>query len=176
MKKYPLLIALLLALGVTAAGCSTADEEKGGSEDQAANETSEEKAQTEEQPEEKTEEAPAEEEQAEQPSGNGENVESGSLEEGVENVRASVEDLGAAVTTSPERIKEQGKTVEEEWDSIEKQVEEKYPDEYSKIEESLYPLIDEAKKESPDNEKITKLVDETTTKLEEFKKKVGGAE
>ncbi|WP_066174532.1 hypothetical protein [Bacillus marinisedimentorum] len=173
MKKYPLLIALLLALGVAVAGCNTAEEEKGGTEDQAANETAEEK---EAETEEKTEEEPAEEKQAEQPSGNGENVESGNLEDGVQNVRASVEELGAAVTTSPERIKEQGETVEKEWDAIEKQVEEKYPDEYAKIEEGLYPLIDETKKDSPDSKKITTLVEETSKKLKEFQEKVGGAE
>jgi iron uptake system EfeUOB component EfeO/EfeM len=62
--------------------------------------------------------------------------------------------------------------IEEKWDKIEKQVEEKYPEDYEDIEKSLYPLIAEAKKDTPDSEKLKTLTEETKNKLNQFHEKI----
>jgi iron uptake system EfeUOB component EfeO/EfeM len=97
------------------------------------------------------------------------------LSKGVEETTSSVEELTMTLTNAPDdakKINEQGTMIEEKWDKIEKQVEEKYPDDYEDIEKSLYPLIAEAKKESPDSEKLKTLSEETKNKLNQFHEKI----
>ncbi|OMP68387.1 hypothetical protein [Domibacillus epiphyticus] len=91
----------------------------------------------------------------------------------LDNVTGTLTELKANIE-DPENIEQihaTGKSLEEHWDTIEGQVEEQYPDDYTTIEESLYPLINETKKEQPDAEKISSLIDETNAKLTEFLKK-----
>lgn len=92
------------------------------------------------------------------------------MPEKLDNVVGTLKELKANVETpdSAEEIQETAKVLEEHWDLVEKEVEEQYPDDYENIEESLYPLIAEAKKEEPDVEKMKTLIDETNGKLTEF--------
>lgn len=46
-----------------------------------------------------------------------------------------------------------------------KSLEEQYPEDYAAIEESLYPLIAEAKKDSPDAAKLAPLIQKSNEKL-----------
>jgi hypothetical protein len=65
-----------------------------------------------------------------------------------------------------------GQHMQEDWDVIEKKVEKKYPADYKNIEESLYPLISELKKDDLDLANIRKLSDQTKDKLDLFKLKL----
>ncbi|WP_226037787.1 hypothetical protein [Aquibacillus saliphilus] len=65
-----------------------------------------------------------------------------------------------------------GKELEEKWDTIEDTVEKKYPDDYAKIEKSLYPLIAIAKKDKLDMDKLKQYMKETDDKLAKFKAKL----
>ncbi|MFZ3579127.1 hypothetical protein [Virgibacillus sp. DJP39] len=60
----------------------------------------------------------------------------------------------------------------EDWDTIEKQVEKKYPEDYVYIEKSLYPLLAEAQKEDPNFVEIQQLLQDTTKKINAFKNKL----
>ncbi|WP_052947704.1 hypothetical protein [Aneurinibacillus tyrosinisolvens] len=68
----------------------------------------------------------------------------------------------------PSVVNEIGKKMAEKWDLVEKEVEKRYPDDYKKIEESLYPLIAEAGKQQLDVSKIKALNIEARQKLEKF--------
>ncbi|OAT82591.1 hypothetical protein A6P54_08585 [Bacillus sp. MKU004] len=97
------------------------------------------------------------------------------LTAGVEDTKGSLEELSMTLTNTPEEAKklnEQGSKVEEKWDQIEKQVEDNYPDDYENIEKSLYPLIEEAKKDTPDAENLKNLTEDTMNKMNEFLEKV----
>ncbi|QTC42657.1 hypothetical protein I7V34_05235 [Bacillus sp. V3] len=97
------------------------------------------------------------------------------LTAGVEDTKGSLEELSMTLTNTPEEAKklnEQGSKVEEKWDQIEKQVEDNYPDDYENIEKSLYPLIEEAKKDTPDAENLENLTEDTMNKMNEFLEKV----
>ncbi|QSS99373.1 hypothetical protein IMZ31_14990 [Pontibacillus sp. ALD_SL1] len=93
-----------------------------------------------------------------------------SVQDGIDKVLAEIEMLQKAMQGNGDLIKvnEAGKKIDEAWDLIEEQVEEKNPEYYKNIEESLYPLIGEAQKPSPDMKKIEKLISETTQKLKDY--------
>ncbi|WP_099156621.1 hypothetical protein [Virgibacillus ndiopensis] len=98
------------------------------------------------------------------------------LTSGLDKVLVSLEKLKTTVENSPsetKKIQSTGKMVAENWDQIEKQVEETNPEEYNNIESSLYPLFDEIKKDSPDVVKLKQLIDESIPKVEKFKKSLG---
>lgn len=100
------------------------------------------------------------------------------LSSGSEEVIISLLELKANIETeseNTEQIQTTGKDLEESWDSIEKQVEEQHPVEYKNIEESLYPLIAEIKKDQSDVEKIKQLTNDTTEKMRAFKEKIASA-
>ncbi|WP_408006391.1 hypothetical protein ACJROX_16995 [Pseudalkalibacillus sp. A8] len=89
----------------------------------------------------------------------------------IENFRGTVESMETTLDQSSddvETLNENGKTIEEEWDMIEKKVEEQYPEHYEKVEESLYPLINEAQKEQPDVEKVDELTQATIDSLKDL--------
>lgn len=95
--------------------------------------------------------------------------------EGVNTVLATIEVLKDAVEQSPDDSKEiikLGKKLDEDWDLIEKKVEDVYPMDYTDIEESLYPLIDETQSEQPNNDVLKKLIAEVNDKLFKFKEKI----
>ncbi|WP_338752757.1 hypothetical protein [Bacillus sp. FJAT-52991] len=97
------------------------------------------------------------------------------LTSGIDKVQTSLNDLGTVVDQSPngtEKIQAIGEHLEENWDTIEKQVEEVYPTDYRNIEESLYPLINEAKKDQPNRQKMKPLITDTKKKITEFKEKL----
>ncbi|XXM71067.1 hypothetical protein ACQ0QQ_15305 [Lysinibacillus sphaericus] len=97
------------------------------------------------------------------------------LTAGVEDTASSLEELSMTLTDTPDdakKLNEHGSKVEEKWDQIEKQVEENYPDDYENIEKSLYPLIEEAKKDTPDAENLKNLTEDTMDKMNEFHEKV----
>lgn len=102
------------------------------------------------------------------------NILSEDLTNELDQVLSSLEELKNVPADNTEKIQKAGKELEENWDRIEKQIEENYPKDYTNIENSLYPLIDEAKKDMPNKEKISKLVDDTTQKIKTFKQKIGG--
>ncbi|OZI10182.1 hypothetical protein CEW92_18425 [Bacillaceae bacterium SAS-127] len=96
------------------------------------------------------------------------------LTNGIDKVQTSLEDLSTTLENSSDRtnkIQEAGEQLEENWDTIEKQVEEAFPEDYNHIEESLYPLIHEAKKAQPDVQKIKTLLADTKKKIKAFKEK-----
>ncbi|WP_138417545.1 hypothetical protein [Aquibacillus sediminis] len=97
------------------------------------------------------------------------------LEKGIEVVIYKVGKLQGKVNVSPDdigQINEITESIEENWDMIEEQVEEKYPDDYTYIEESLYPLIAVGKQEKPDMEELEKYIKESEQKLTEFQEKI----
>lgn len=85
----------------------------------------------------------------------------------VQNVQNVLTELANHVNSSegPEKIQEAGGHVENHWNLVKAEVEEQYPEDYAAITESITPLIDETKKNSPDTEKLTSLLDETNEKL-----------
>ncbi len=104
-----------------------------------------------------------------------ENKEEVTLTEGVDIVVAAIEEMKGAVKLDPKntgKLNQLGKKLDEKWDLIEERVEEKYPKDYKNIEDSLYPLIAEAKKKSPSANTLNKLIPETTDKLIQFKEKI----
>lgn len=72
----------------------------------------------------------------------------------------------------PERIQEMGKEMSSVWDSIEKQVEDEYPDWYERIEKNLYPLIGESGNPEKDLEKVKRLSEATKEDLQLFLEEV----
>ncbi|WP_064093443.1 hypothetical protein [Rossellomorea aquimaris] len=98
-----------------------------------------------------------------------------SLKEGIESSKSSIEELKSILkneSSDTKKINDQGTVVEEQWDKIEDMVEEKYPEEYVSIEESLYPLIAEAKKAEPGIEQLKSLVEDTMKKMTTFQEKL----
>ncbi|MGG3451149.1 hypothetical protein [Domibacillus aminovorans] len=91
----------------------------------------------------------------------------------LDNVVGTLKELKASIEDPDNvgEIQQAGKVLEEHWDLVEKEIEEQYPDDYENIEESLYPLIAEAKKDEPDVEKMKTLIDDTNGKLTEFLEK-----
>ncbi|MGI8315886.1 hypothetical protein [Halobacillus mangrovi] len=164
MKKY-YLFSIILALGLILGAC-------GSSESQDNSDSTE---QTSEQDSEATSgNADSSEGSSEENTSSNEGQDT-ELASGIDTVIASVEDLDSSLEDSADvnALNEKGKTLEEDWDSIEKKVEEQFPDQYEKIEKSLYPLIDEAKKDEPDMEKMKELVQPTLDSLNELKQNVG---
>jgi iron uptake system EfeUOB component EfeO/EfeM len=97
------------------------------------------------------------------------------LKSGVKDTLKAVEDLNMTLTdasSDAKKVNEQGMIVEEKWDEIEKMVEKQYPEDYKNIEESLYPLIAEAKKDEPDSETLKGLIQETKDKMIKFQEKL----
>ncbi|KGX89938.1 hypothetical protein [Pontibacillus marinus] len=104
-----------------------------------------------------------------------ENNEEVTLTEGVDIVAATIEEMKGAIKLDPkntEKLNQLGKKLDENWDLIEERVEETYPKDYKNIEDSLYPLIAESKKKSPNVSTLNKLIPETTDKLIQFKEKI----
>lgn len=94
---------------------------------------------------------------------------------GLDIVLLTINKLKGIVNNTPNDVKqinETGKTLEKNWDQIEKAVEKRNPELYEYIEKSLYPLIDEAKKATPNIDKIKPLIEDTTKKLQEYKEKI----
>ncbi|OKL35689.1 hypothetical protein [Domibacillus mangrovi] len=91
----------------------------------------------------------------------------------LDNVIGTLKQLkaNAEAPDSAGEIQETGKVLEEHWDLVEKEIEEQYPDDYKKIEDSLYPLITEAKKDKPDIEKMKTFIDEANGKITDLLKK-----
>ncbi len=69
-------------------------------------------------------------------------------------------------------INKLGEEIENRWDRIEKKVEKEYPEDYTNIEKSLYPLITMAKKETPNKKQLQDLSNQTLEKLTNFKHKI----
>ncbi|WP_203364344.1 hypothetical protein [Bacillus sp. REN10] len=98
------------------------------------------------------------------------------LTNGISKVQTSLNELGEAVEQSSNKVRKiqiLGQQLEENWDTIEKQVEEAYPADYKNIEESLYPLINEAKKDQPNIKNIKTLLTDTKKKINTFQETVG---
>lgn len=94
---------------------------------------------------------------------------------GSDEVMAVLDDLQANLENKAENselIQKKGKDLEENWDEIEKKVEENFPEDYESIEKSLYPLISESQKDQGDSAKMKDLVTETKEKLESFNEKL----
>ncbi|WP_339227806.1 hypothetical protein NSQ77_19830 [Oceanobacillus sp. FSL K6-2867] len=153
MKKLNLLLlSVFLITAVVVSACAS------GNDSESSNEENEQKS----------EQAPK----------NGEENSSDSLNKGIEKVLTSLQELKNTAETSPDdtdNINSKGKSLSENWEPIEEKVEEQNPDAYENIEESLYPLIGEAQKEKPDTNKVTKLIEETTEKLNQFKGKLSSS-
>ncbi|UOQ91531.1 hypothetical protein MUO14_13165 [Halobacillus shinanisalinarum] len=163
MKRY-YVFSFILVLGLILGACGSPDnQDNTDAPDQTNQQNSESPSGNEESSVEPSEENGTDDE--------GEDTE---LAPGVDTVISSVEQLDSSLE-DPEDvnpINEKGKTLEEDWDRIEKKVEESFPDQYKKIEESLYPLINEAKKDQPDIEKMKEWVQPTLESLNELKQNI----
>ncbi|MBT2615866.1 MULTISPECIES: hypothetical protein [unclassified Bacillus (in: firmicutes)] len=96
------------------------------------------------------------------------------IKKGVGDVIQSIKELESEINTDAdsERIEEMGKEMSSVWDSIEKQVEDEYPDWYERIEKNLYPLIGESGNPKKDLEKIKRLSKATKDDLQLFLEEV----
>lgn len=165
-KKFPILLASCLLSGSLLAGCGS-----NGTEDNNSTHTSNNSS---------MEENTASENEGTNEGMNDSSTDSGSeetidLDVGVDTALTNLDELKATLENSSDdigAINEQTMTLEENWDKMEAQVEQEFPDEYKDIEESLYPLIDEGKKDEPDTGKMNELIDETVMKMTEFKEKL----
>ncbi|MCA0173912.1 hypothetical protein [Bacillus sp. RAR_GA_16] len=165
-KKFPILLASCLLSGSLLAGCGS-----NGTEDNNSTHTSNNSS---------MEENTASENEGTNEGMNDSSTDSGSeetidLDVGVDTALTNLDELKATLENSSDdigAINEQTMTLEENWDKMEAQVEQEFPDEYKDIEESLYPLIDEGKKDEPDTGKMNELLDETVMKMTEFKEKL----
>lgn len=166
-KKFPILLASCLLSGSLIAGCGS-----NGAEDNNSTQTSNNSSME--------ENSASESESTNNEGMNDSSSDSGSeetidLDVGVDTALTNLDELKATLENSSDditAINEQTKTLEENWDKMEAQVEQEFPEEYKDIEESLYPLIDEGKKDEPDTAKMNELIDETVMKMTEFKEKL----
>ncbi|MFD4930926.1 hypothetical protein ACFWMS_18735 [Peribacillus butanolivorans] len=96
------------------------------------------------------------------------------IKNGVDEVLQSINELEQEVSVGEDsaKIQEIGKEISSNWDSIEKQVEEAYPDWYERIEKNLYPLIGESGNPEKDIKKINKLSKATKEDLQLFLEEV----
>ncbi|MFU2014524.1 hypothetical protein ACM6Q7_05540 [Peribacillus butanolivorans] len=96
------------------------------------------------------------------------------IKNGVDEVLQSINALEQEVSVGEgsAKIQEIGKEISSNWDSIEKQVEEAYPDWYERIEKNLYPLIGESGNPEKDIKKINKLSKATKEDLQLFLEEV----
>ena len=164
-KKFPILLASCLISGSLLAGCGS-----NGAEDNTGNQANNSSM----------EENSASENEGTNAGMNDSSSDSGSeetinLDVGVDTALTNLDELKTTLENSSDdidAINEQAMTLEENWDKMEAQVEQEFPDEYKDIEESLYPLIDEGKKDEPDTSKMNELIDETIMKMTEFKEKL----
>ncbi|WP_347942186.1 hypothetical protein AAEY33_11185 [Peribacillus simplex] len=92
------------------------------------------------------------------------------IKKGVSDVIQSIKGLESEISTEadPEKIQEMGKEISSTWDSIEKQVEDEYPNWYERIEKNLYPLIGESGNPDKDLEKINRLSEAAKEDLQLF--------
>lgn len=90
---------------------------------------------------------------------------------GVEKVLSIIKEVEKRMedTAEAKSLNKIGRQMEEEWDIIEKSVEKAFPEDYTNIEKSLYPLMAELQKTLPDLAKIKDLSDQTKAKLDLFK-------
>ncbi|MFE5430715.1 hypothetical protein [Peribacillus simplex] len=163
MKKFSCFLVVMIFMLLMTAGCSSnVNDEKANEEQTELTKAGADREQSEKQT---VEEATSEDMPA-------------ILSSGSEEVIISLLELKANIETeseNTEQIQTTGKDLEESWDSIEKQVEEQHPVDYKNIEESLYPLINEIKKDQSDVEKIKQLTNDTTEKMKAFKEKIASA-
>ncbi|WP_158736151.1 hypothetical protein [Alteribacillus sp. YIM 98480] len=161
-----LLFSIILSFALLLAACGTAEEDQTAEENDNGADVTQEESEAEEDLEEDAEK---------DEDSNEEEGSEADLASGIEEVQSSLDSLNETAENASdnlENIQAEGEKVEENWDVIEDPVGEKYPDDYTNIEESLYPLIDEAKAEEPDTDTIQELTKETQDKLEEFLTKV----
>ncbi|WP_284471039.1 hypothetical protein [Peribacillus simplex] len=107
-------------------------------------------------------------------SNTGETQNAGVIKKGVDDVIQSIKGLESEISTEADsgKIQEMGKEISSTWDSIEKQVEDEYPDWYERIEKNLYPLIGESGNPDKDLEKIKRLSEATKEDLQLFLEEV----
>ena len=96
------------------------------------------------------------------------------IKKGVGDVIQSIKGLETEISTEADtkKIQEMGKEISSVWDSIEKQVEDEYPNWYERIEKNLYPLIGESGNPEKDLEKIKRLSLATKKDLQLFLEEV----
>ncbi|MGP4105891.1 hypothetical protein [Virgibacillus sp. L01] len=80
--------------------------------------------------------------------------------------------ITASEEENTSEINKLGEEIENRWDRIEKKVEKEYPEDYTNIEKSLYPLIAMAKKETSNKKQLQDLSNQTLEKLTNFKHKI----
>ncbi|WP_434169380.1 hypothetical protein [Peribacillus frigoritolerans] len=96
------------------------------------------------------------------------------IKKGVGDVIRSIKGLDSEISmeAGSEKIQELGKEISSNWDSIEKQVEDEYPNWYERIEKNLYPLIGESGNPDKDLEKMKRLSEATKKDLQLFLEEV----
>ncbi|MGE7903177.1 hypothetical protein ACQKNS_02050 [Peribacillus sp. NPDC094092] len=96
------------------------------------------------------------------------------IKKGVGDVIQSIKGLESEISTEADsgEIQEMGKEISSRWDSIEKQVEDEYPEWYERIEKNLYPLIGESGNPDKDLEKMKRLSEATKKDLQLFLEEV----
>ncbi|MFE4425505.1 hypothetical protein ACFRH9_00240 [Peribacillus butanolivorans] len=96
------------------------------------------------------------------------------IKNGVNTVLKSISTLDQEVNARADsaKIQEIGKEISSSWDTIEKQVEDQYPDWYERIEKNLYPLIGESGNPVKNVEKIKQFSKATKADLQSFMEEV----
>jgi iron uptake system EfeUOB component EfeO/EfeM len=93
---------------------------------------------------------------------------------GIKDVMVEVQKLEMYMKASSDQgtINKFGKSIAKKWDEFENDVEERYPDQYKKIEDNLYPLIAETGKPKLDLQKIKDLTQKVQKDLMAFLKQL----
>src|SRR5690606_16470743 len=97
------------------------------------------------------------------------------ISKGLDTVLSSLQNLEKTIQDNPknmQKIAKLGKAVEEKWDNIERQVEKLDKETYIYIEEALYPLFAEVKKDQPNIHSITKLTKLSKERISSFQVKI----
>ncbi len=97
------------------------------------------------------------------------------ISKGLDTVLASLQKLEKGIQDNPKNMKKVaklGKAVEEKWDMIERKVEKLDKEAYVYIEEALYPLFAEVKKDKPNINTIIKLTTQSKERISSFQEKI----
>ncbi|MBN8209051.1 hypothetical protein JI666_09875 [Bacillus sp. NTK071] len=97
------------------------------------------------------------------------------LDVGIDTVLTDLDSLNTALENSSEdssKINELGTQLQSHWDLFDQKLKEEYPKDYTAINDTITPLIEEAAKEEVDIEKTRMLLDEAVETVTKFKDEV----
>ncbi|MDL4843077.1 hypothetical protein [Aquibacillus rhizosphaerae] len=93
----------------------------------------------------------------------------------IETIQNSVEELSKTLVNNKnnfQKINRIGSEIANEWDVIDTTIEDQYPDEFTKLHRSLFPIITLATEATPYTHKLKKLIGPAQQSLERFQKNI----